>query len=139
MSNNICININRRKRCSSHRSSSDRCRDLNDAENPISPETGNNLLDHLREFIGRTVTIFTTSGGESGEGFTGVLTRVSNGFVTLITQIGPGPSCALGNSCDTDFEIGSSNTTDRGRAIRNLGAETDIPVNRIAAFVHNAI
>lgn len=61
---------------------------------------GNNFVNHLANRIGQTVTIFTTSGGQSGSGFTGVLAMVTPSFVRLITQIGPAPGCALGNCCD---------------------------------------
>lgn len=120
---------------------------------------GNSFAAHIAEFIGKTVTIFTTSGGESGEGFTGVVISVNNNFVRLLVTIGPAPGCALGNACTdrittnvsditddedecTDHRRSSTDrrrTTRRRRRITNLGAVTDIPINRIAAFVHNAI
>lgn len=36
------------------------------------------VLDNLLRYVGQTVTIFTTSGGISGSGFTGVLAGASN-------------------------------------------------------------
>ena len=36
------------------------------------------LFADMSRFIGKTVTIFTTSGGLSGRGFTGVLACVDN-------------------------------------------------------------
>ena len=59
----------------------------------------------LSSHIGQTVTIFTSSGGQSGAGFTGVLLAVNPGFVRLITKIGPPPGCAIGNAC-TGFGVG---------------------------------
>ena len=53
----------------------------------------------LAESIGKTITIFTTSGGQSGSGFTGVVLSANAVFVRLITRIGPSPSCSLGNAC----------------------------------------
>ncbi|MFL0267225.1 hypothetical protein [Candidatus Clostridium radicumherbarum] len=133
---------------------------------------GNSLAAHLARHIGQTVTIFTTSGGDSGEGFTGVLISVNRCFVRLISAIGSAPGCALGNCCTderrretmrrnteecADFELGEMNTernrntgrvrnTDRRRITdrfdctgRNLGAVVDIPIDRIAAFVHNSV
>lgn len=108
---------------------------------------GFGVIADLARHIGQTVTIFTTSGGESGEGFTGVLASVNNTFVRLITQIGPAPGCALGNCCDERRfrENESEGVTGRGRnridcrANRGLGSIVDIPVGRIAAFVHNAV
>lgn len=112
---------------------------------------GFSLVNDLARHIGQTVTIFTTSGGESGEGFTGILATVNNSFVRLIVQIGSAPGCALGNCCDerrgsireNEFEAEALNI-DRDRNRINcrgnvLGAIVDIPVSRIAAFVHNAV
>lgn len=114
---------------------------------------GYNLLAHLARHVGQTVTIFTTSGGESGRGFTGVLASVNCNFVRLITQIGPAPGCALGNCCDFDHHdhhdchesrsVRDGEVSGQGRfscrGNNGLGAVVDIPVDRIAAFVHNAV
>ena len=59
----------------------------------------------LANYIGETVTIFTSSGGQSGAGFTGVILSVNECFVRLITRIGPPPGCALGNAC-SGFNVG---------------------------------
>lgn len=145
---------------------------------------GISFVSHLANFIGETVTIFTTSGGESGSGFTGVLLSVNNNFVRLITQIGIAPGCALGNCCGgtrqtgaavagfdgqlgnqgfgqtgvagvgfdagtNDFDgqfanqclggIGAGNTGRFTCTGNTVGSVTDIPIDRIASFVHNAI
>jgi hypothetical protein len=86
----------------------------------------------LAEFIGETVTIYTTSGGQSGRGFTGVLISVFDHFVRLVSHIGASPACALGSSCC--FPRGSC----RSRVF-SVGSVTDIPIHTIAAFVHNAV
>lgn len=113
-----------------------------------------NFLNHMAGLIGQTVTIFTTSGGESGRGFTGVLAMVNPSFVRLITQIGPAPGCALGNCCERPWNgnvggveddicaDGMDNLGGQGRAscrVDNLGSIVDIPVDKIASFVHNAV
>lgn len=59
----------------------------------------------LTDYIGETVTIFTSSGGQSGAGFTGVVLAVNECFVRLLTRIGSPPGCSLGNSC-TEFGAG---------------------------------
>lgn len=110
------------------------------------------LIRELSRFIGETVTIYTTSGGESGRGFTGVLIGISSDpFVRLLTDIGPAPACALGSCCDKgrsreDFDEDDEDfeDEDRGRRRidcrgRNTGSIVDIPINRIAAFVHNTL
>lgn len=110
---------------------------------------GRTILEQLARFVGTTVTIFTTSGGESGVGFTGVLVFVDPCFIKLITCIGPAPCCPLGSACtggrlgfgDGGFGFGDR-FADRfgcGCFINNVGSETVIPVDRIAAFVHNAV
>jgi len=48
-----------------------------------------NIFDLLQDRIGETVTIYTTSGGDSGSGFTGVILAVNPCFVRLVTHIGP--------------------------------------------------
>lgn len=115
---------------------------------------GFGLVNDLARHIGQTVTIFTTSGGESGRGFTGILASVNDRFVRLITQIGSAPGCALGNCCEEEHdchghhrneefgEQSRNRENDRNRfdcSGRNFGSIVDIPVDRIAAFVHNSV
>ena len=57
---------------------------------------GEFLIESMSRYLGQTVTIFTTSGGLSGNGFTGVLAGICGGCVRLITDIGAPPSCAVG-------------------------------------------
>ena len=64
---------------------------------------GEFLLESLGRYIGQTVTIFTTSGGLSGNGFTGVLAGICGCTVKLITDIGAPPSCPIGSSCCGGF------------------------------------
>lgn len=112
----------------------------------------------LADWIGTTVTIFTSSGGQSGSGFTGVLLSVNEVFVRLITRIGPPPGCALGNAC-TGFAVGGGAygvgfggvvgpASVPGAAtaggwdampVWTVGSVTDIPIAAIVSFVHNAI
>ncbi len=48
----------------------------------------NSLVDSMCRYIGQTVTIFTTSGGLSGSGFTGVLISADHNVVRLLSDIG---------------------------------------------------
>lgn len=111
----------------------------------------------MKKYIGETVTIFTTSGGMSGCGFTGVLIGVNECFAKLITQIGPAPGCSLGNSCSgspyangTGCMGNNNNYMNNGMnngmggcmnnaPISTVGSVTDIPICSIASFTHNAI
>ena len=121
------------------------------------------LIESMVRHIGQTVTVFTTSGGLSGNGFTGVLAGICDGCVRLITDIGAPPACPLGSSCCGGFPIfdgeagfegrgcncrGSCRCNNRcGRGIGGrmgfnwnwLGSVTEIPVDKIVSFTHNAI
>ena len=95
-----------------------------------------NFYDLLSNYIGETVTIFTTSGGDSGSGFTGVILSVNPCFVRLVTHIGPAPGCALGNACNGYGGYGAGNGYG---GVRTVGSVTDIPLDRIVAVVSNAV
>lgn len=66
---------------------------------------GGNFAALLASYIGETVTIFTSSGGQSGSGFTGVVMAVNECFVRLLSRIGPPPGCSMGNAC-SGFNVG---------------------------------
>ncbi|HEY5586316.1 MAG TPA: hypothetical protein VIK78_17725 [Ruminiclostridium sp.] len=99
----------------------------------------------MARYIGQTVTIFTTSGGMSGCGFTGVLLGVNECFIKLLTQIGPAPGCAIGNACNgTPYAngmgcMGDSGNMNNQNPIGTVGSVTDIPICSIACFTHSAI
>lgn len=95
---------------------------------------------HLKKYVGETVIIFTTSGGISGCGFTGVLLSVNCEFVRLDSRQGVAPACPLGSSCCGDLNNDNNdcnNYTKRGNY--SIGAVCDIPIDSIAAFCHNAV
>jgi hypothetical protein len=118
---------------------------------------GGSIISQLARWSGTTVTIYTTSGGASGCGFTGVLIMCDPCFVRLITCLGPAPCCSLGSTCNTcccptfnncapnggrfggNSRFGGGFGGGMNNAVCNVGAVVDIPVDRIAAFVHNAI
>lgn len=97
-------------------------------------------LEELSRFIGQTVTIFTTSGGASGCGFTGVLIRVNPSFVTLVNRLGTPPANPLSEVICGDRGNGRGCKDDHDdRCIHTVGSICDIPVCKIAAFSHTAI
>lgn len=107
---------------------------------------GPSLIEHMRRYIGETVTIFTTSGGASGCGFTGVILSVNPCFVRLVTEQGTPPANPLAeNVCgemDNGPDKGPGGLFCRGPErprYRAVGSVCDIPVDRIAAFCHNAV
>ena len=94
----------------------------------------NGLVESLCRHIGETVTIFTTSGGLSGSGFTGVLASVNECSVQLICSFGAPPNCPLGSACNN-----FANRGNRCGCGNNLGSVTVIPIDRIVSFTHNAL
>ena len=119
-----------------------------------SGSQGSSLIRHINEFVGETVTIFTTSGGASGCGFTGVILSLNSCFVRLVTDLGVGPSNPLAENICGDMDngngprSGSGNSGNSGRgncngnrnpSNRAVGSVVDIPIDRIAAFCHNAV
>lgn len=116
-----------------------------------------NFFNHICRFIGQTVTIFTTSGGASGCGFTGVILSINRDFVRLATHEGTPPSNPLsesicgdtnGRGCNgrmnDDYNegvgpgIGGTDKWNHGRN-NKVGSVCDIPLDRIVAFCHNAV
>jgi len=97
---------------------------------------GNSFTALLAKYIGETVTIFTSSGGESGSGFTGVVLAVNNVFVRLITRVGPPPGCSLGNACtgfDTGYGFGGKqNACGTGKGFGGMGYGVGYPGSPIA-------
>jgi hypothetical protein len=93
-------------------------------------------IEELCRFIGETVIIFTTSGGASGCGFSGVLLRVNPCFVTLVNRLGTPPTNPLSE------EICGERRNGREREdmmIHTVGSVCEIPVDKIVAFCHNAV
>lgn len=109
----------------------------------------NSLLENMICHIGETVTVFTSSGGVSGCGFTGVLAAVTPNFIKLITDIGEAPACPIGsNCCGGSFGYNQCNRNNCccfGNGCRNMcrnrwiGSITEIPICSIVCFTHHAI
>ncbi|MDF2538659.1 MAG: putative rane protein [Herbinix sp.] len=106
------------------------------------------FVRHISRFIGETVTIFTTSGGPSGCGFSGTIISVNCDFVRLVTHIGPPPANPLAENICGECEIGPGRKDYMGQGgaeggrkggYPRVGSVCDIPVDRIAAFCHNAV
>ncbi len=97
----------------------------------------NGLVDALTCNIGRTVTIFTTSGGLSGSGFTGVLLSADCCCIRLLAVVGGAPACPVGSACTGVY--GAFNDSGAGFYGNPLGAICVIPTCAVACFTHNAI
>lgn len=107
------------------------------------------LARHMCRFIGEEVIIFTTSGGPSGCGFAGTLLSVDCKVARLVTKHGTPPANPLAENICGDFDDchgpkgligfgGSDGGHDKFNGHR-VGSVCDIPIDRIAAFCHNAV
>ena len=114
----------------------------------------NCIAECMLRYVGQTVTIFTSSGGLSGAGFTGVLACVDGRVARLITAIGAPPSCPIGSSCigfggANNFNgfnsFGGFNGFGSGWGIGEsflgnpLGSVCEIPISSIVSFTHCSI
>jgi len=98
------------------------------------------LVECMGRHVGHTVTIFTTSGGLSGNGFTGVLLSVDVNCVRLLADIGAPPACPIGSACtDVMTPMGIIDNEMGGFCGNPLGAVCVIPTCAIAVFTHHAI
>jgi hypothetical protein len=103
------------------------------------------LVEHMSRYICETVTIFTTSGGPTGCGFTGVVLSVNSRFVRLLTDMGAPPAFPLADNLYSELENGPGPRGGSGLGkgyeppFRTVGSVCDIPVDRIVAFCHNAV
>lgn len=122
---------------------------------------GNQSFEQLlRNYIGQTVIVFTTSGGASGCGFEGVLMDVNCKFIRVTNHQGTPPANPLSESiCGTQFGDLDGGIGPRGRGgiggnvggiggnigckpqypVFTAGSVCDIPIDKIAAFCHNAV
>ncbi|MGB8451640.1 MAG: hypothetical protein WCD89_04840 [Anaerocolumna sp.] len=101
------------------------------------------FIRHIARFVGETVTCFTASGGISGSGFTGVILAVNCDFVRLVTDQGSAPTSPIDppyDECDNVNNGSNYNNMNYDRRhCYNVGSVTDIPIDKIVAFVHNAV
>lgn len=88
------------------------------------------IVESLRDNIGRTITVFTQSGGCSGMGFTGLLVAVNCRFIKLITQLPSAPRHPFGKNNDS-----RRRSCDRDRS--RFGTAIIIPISKIVSFVFN--
>lgn len=91
-------------------------------------EGNGSFIESLLRYIGQTITIFTVSGGEAAAGFTGVLLNVSNDHIKLLTEMGSPPNSSFERSCLEGEKVDVS-----------LGSIVNIPIDKIAAFIHNTV
>ncbi|NLO46884.1 MAG: hypothetical protein GX111_00975 [Clostridiales bacterium] len=88
------------------------------------------LADILVNYIGETVTVYTTGGGASGSGFSGVLLNANRYFIRILTRLGQGPANPIGY-----HQYNRNNRCYGGR----IGSVCDIPIEHIVSFCHNTV
>ena len=91
-------------------------------------EIHESLCFEFREHIGETVTVYTTSGGRSGVGYTGLLTHVNCYFIRIVKHTGP-------ISCPS-FSYKNKRCYNCKR-YKFCGVTTIIPIDKISAFVYS--
>jgi len=85
------------------------------------------LADAIRDNIGNTVTVYTSSGGVSGYGFTGLLTDTDNCNIKLVTSPPAPPASPF------------LNTRRYNGCFNPSGSIAIIPIDQIVAFVYRKV
>ena len=126
----------------------------NSGNNSGNQNRNPNFVENLRRYVGENVTVFTTSGGASGCGFTGILLSVNQSCLRLVTEQGAAPANPLSESVCGDISDlcpgkgpggigGGGGGPCRGGSHQPggsvAGSVCDIPLNRVAAVCHNAL
>lgn len=106
---------------------------LSTCRNNSDSVSNNSVLSELRDNIGRVVTIFTSSGGCSGNGFTGLLTAANSNTCRLVTSVPSAPRHPFGVQNANSF-FNEPNCRDS-----RFGTVIVIPLNQICAVVSNEI
>ena len=100
---------------------------------------GDSNVGSFENNIGRIITVFTESGGESGRGFTGLLVHTDCRFIKLITALPSAPPCPFGNEFTRRGRRGFRFDEDCCCREARFGTVIVIPVDQIVAFVFNEV
>lgn len=115
----------------------------NDNQNDDSDEgRNNNIEDELSKNIGRVITVFTNSGGCSGNGFTGLLAEVNRQTIRLVSAFSSAPRHPFSgdfDDCDRDRRRDCDRDRDRDCDRNRFGTVIVIPIRSIVAFVFNEV
>ena len=93
------------------------------------------LIECLCANVGRVVTVFTSSGGASGSGFTGLLVWANNQTVKLVTNLPSAPPNPLGECGCNNGMYWNSNYCNGSM----YGSVVVIPTCQIVSFVFSEI
>lgn len=92
---------------------------------------------HMSEYIGQTVTVYTTSESCAGCGITGVLIECTSSHIRLVTQIGPPPEKPKRKACRHCWYYKSC--LEAAERLKSLGSVAEIPLCNLVVFVHNSL
>jgi hypothetical protein len=92
------------------------------------------LISKLLPLIGSVITVFTDSGGNSGNGFTGVLIDVSPDLIHIVTAISSSPNIKM-HHCSNS----SHRTNNHKNQCDKTGAFTIIMLRHITAVTYKTI
>ncbi len=92
---------------------------------------------HMSQYIGQTVTVYTTSAGPAGFGLTGVLLECTDNHIRLITHIGPAPEIPQRKACRRCRYYKSC--MEAAERLASVGSIAEIPLHSLVIFVHNSL
>lgn len=93
--------------------------------------------EHINEYIGQTVTVYTTNGGIAGCGITGVLIECTRSHIRLVTHVGPPPEKPKRKACrNCPYYKSCLNEVER---LSGVGSIAEIPLHSLVVFVHNSL
>ncbi len=92
---------------------------------------------HMSQYIGQTVTVYTTSAGPAGFGLTGVLLECTESHIRLITHIGSAPEMPKKKACRNCRYYKSC--LEAAERLASLGSIAEIPLRSLVVFVHNSL
>ncbi len=147
---NCSSNCGSNNSCNSNNNNNGRCGSGGNSNSGslYGKNRGPSFLENAQDYIGETVTVFTSSGGAAGCGFTGVLISVNQSCLRLVTGQGAAPSNPLAeNVCcnmSDDYSCRDSYGDSCGGGgkrppCRPSGSVCYIPIDHIVAFCHNAL
>lgn len=92
---------------------------------------------HMSEYIGQTVTVYTTSAGIAGCGLTGVLLECTNTHLRLVTKIGAAPEKPKKKAClKCPYYKSCLKAAEK---LQGVGSIAEIPLKSLVIFVHHSL
>ncbi|SKA83023.1 hypothetical protein SAMN05428976_105156 [Clostridium sp. USBA 49] len=86
------------------------------------------FIQSLFKYIGQTIIVYIVGNKDGDLGFTGVLLDIKKDYIKILSKAMTPPVIDLESECKIEDIKKNS-----------LGIVINIPINKIAAFVHNAV